>query len=166
MDTTQFTGLFLALILLGFAFWQFRVLVRRSAVIMAKRDRIEKDLFAFLHRQTTRRFQMCLLFSLAAVGMLVGLLIPPADYPRLFLFLWGGVLCLLVWGMFLAFVDFVAVRLHYSLEKQQNEAEKLGLEYVAKSLKKRANEPSDGTTTNVTDDASDDKSDDRSKNRS
>lgn len=166
MDSTKLTGLFLAFILFGFAFWQFRVLVRRSAVIMAKRDRIEKDLFAFLHRQTTRRFQMCLLFSLAALGMLAGLLISPPDYPRLFLFLWGGVLCLLVWGMFLAFIDFIAVRLHYSLEKQQNEAEKLGLEYAVKTLEKKASEQSDDLSDDVTANESPFKPADESKNRS
>lgn len=140
MDSTKLTGLFLAFVLLSFALWQFRVLTRRSAIIMAKRDRMEKELFVFLHRQTTRRFQMNLLFSLASLGMLAGLSITPQAFPHLFLFLWGAVLFLLVGGMFLSLVDFVAVRLHYTLEKQQNEAEKIGLEYALKHFQKAEKE--------------------------
>ena len=142
IDTTKWMGLFLAGGLLSFAIWQYNVLRRRRAVTEAKKGRMTAELYQFLDKQTKRRFSMSVLFGLAGVGMLVGCSFAPRDYPRLFLSVWGTVLCFLVWGMFLALLDSIAVRLHYDLEKRQTEAEKIGLEYTIKQARSPKNDPS------------------------
>ena len=137
MDSTKGIGLLFAGVLLTFALWQYRELRRRSLVLEAKKERMNGELFSFLAHQTVRRLNMSLVFGLAALAMLIGCFVPGKDYPRLFLGAWGGAICLILWGMLLTLFDYIAVRLHYSIEKHQNEAEKIGLEYALKKLREK-----------------------------
>lgn len=137
MDT-KITGIALACAMLLFCVWQFRVLSRRGAMILLKRGRMTPELAKFLTDQTARRFKMSLFFAVSAVGMLLGLGVSPADNPRLFLAFWGIVLAALAAGIFLAMVDFVAVRLHYKLEQSINEAEKISIQYALDRLRDKA----------------------------
>ena len=137
MDT-KITGIALASVLLLFCLWQFRVLGRRAAVILFKRERMSPELAKFLIDQTSRRFKMNLLFAVSAIGMLLGLGVSPREYPKLFLAFWGVVLLALGGGIILAAIDFVAVRLHYKLEQSINEAEKISLQYALDRLKDQA----------------------------
>ena len=137
MDT-KITGIALACVLLLFSVWQFRVLGRRAAVILFKRDRMAPELAKFLIDQTSRRFKMNLLFAVAAIGMLLGLGVSPREHPKLFLAFWGLVLIALGAGIILAVIDFVAVRLHYKLEQSINQAEKISIQYALDRLRDQA----------------------------
>lgn len=134
MDSTKLTGILISGTLLAFVIWQLGVLRERYRVVIAKKDRMTAELFSFLFRQTMRRINLSLLFALASVCIAVGCLISWRDHPRVFLISWAAATVLLLWGMILALFDFIAVRLHYSIEERQNEAERIGLEYALKKM--------------------------------
>lgn len=137
MDPTKLIGLLFAGTLMSFAIWQFQILRARGKILNAKKERMAGELYSFLSHQTSRRMNMSLVFGLAAAAMLVGCFVPWRDHPRIFLGAWAAATLFLLWGMLLTVFDYIAVRLHYAIEKRQNEAEKIGLEYALKRLREK-----------------------------
>lgn len=140
MDLTKLIGLLFAGTLLSFAIWQFQILWSRRKILDAKKERMSDELYSFLSHQTIRRMNMSLVFGLASAAMLVGCFVPWRDHPRIFLGAWAAAIGFLLWGMLLTVFDYIAVRLHYAIEKRQNEAEKIGLEYALKRLQEKERE--------------------------
>ncbi len=133
MDSTNFSGVILAGLLLLFGIGQSRSLWLTLQSLSYQKESMKKDEFRFLWKQTRRRFQASVLFGLSGIGMLAGFHLPPERFPVLFVTLWILALILLLWGILLTAVDFFAIRFYYAEKRRNHEAEKIGLEYLLRT---------------------------------
>ncbi|MDO5554044.1 MAG: hypothetical protein Q4G68_09790 [Planctomycetia bacterium] len=127
-------GLLLAGSLISLALWQILTLRQTLATLNVRRSLVKRARL-FLRRQCLRRLQMHVLLGLAGIGMLVGIYVPPQIHPLLWTSAWCSVIFLLSWAMLLALVDYISIRLHFSGPLQQQNAEKLNLEYQLKCIR-------------------------------
>ena len=129
MAATHTLGLIIAGFVVAFSISQFRYYFALTKIPVSQfpgdteRDR------RFFKSQAWRRLQLAALSGIAGAFMLAGLLVPYGTYPRLFALCWAGVALFGVWSVLLALVDCVATWLHFSEERQINEAKRLALRY-------------------------------------
>ena len=87
-------------------------------------------------RRFLRRLQTSALLTLAGVGLIVGQLIPPRNWPSLFVFFWCAVALLLLWVVLLALADAAATRAYVARLLQKRNAERSALEQELVRLKR------------------------------
>lgn len=74
----------------------------------ARRRPEPPDELRFLWLQTRRRIQAAAMLAVVGAAMVVGQLIPPRQWPGLFVWFWCGISLLVVWVGVLAMADMVA----------------------------------------------------------
>ncbi len=99
-----------ALVLLsaGLVWWHFRQWERLRQELTETRDR------DYYRRRLRRRVQTSGMVGVLGLLMLGGLLLPPRQFPTLFVLLWIGVLLLLLWIVLLALADWLAASQYHA----------------------------------------------------
>lgn len=92
----------------------------------------------FSRRQYRRRMQTSGMLGLAALGIVIGGLIPPRAYPSLFVCWWCAVVLLIAWILLLALGDAVATRAHYGLLANQQRRQRTQLESELRNLRQQS----------------------------
>lgn len=95
---------------------------------VARRKPEPPDELKFLWRQTRRRIQAAALLALVGVAMVVGQLIPPREWPSLFVWFWCCISFVVVWVGVLAMADMVASMRHVDSLKRQRRVARAVLE--------------------------------------
>ncbi|MGN0931149.1 MAG: hypothetical protein ACI4NP_05525 [Thermoguttaceae bacterium] len=119
-------GLTLALGVLAFAVWQFRVYWRRYRTGNAEASTREGR---YYRSQARRRLQIAALAGVVGLFMLAGMTIPAGYCPRLFAFSWMGVVLFGAWTIALAIADVVAIWFFFEEERQEHAAQSVALRY-------------------------------------
>ena len=98
----------LVLLSVGLIWWHFHQWDRFRQELTEPRDR------DYYRRRLRRRVQTSGMVGALGVLMGVGLLIPPRQFPNLFVFLWIGALLLLLWIVLLALADWLAAHQYHA----------------------------------------------------
>ena len=138
MATNHALGLIIAGFVVAFAISQFRYYFALTKFPESQfPGETERDR-RFYKTQARRRVQIAALCGITGTCMLAGLFVPYGSYPRLFTLCWVAVALFGVWVVALALVDCVATWLHFSEERQLNEAKRLALRYKIDKFQKDA----------------------------
>jgi hypothetical protein len=94
----------------------------------------------FFSRQFRRRIQIAAMIGLSGVFLVVTALIPPQQFPKLFVFFGSVSILLLLWSILIAVIDVISINIFFGRSRHWGEAQRTKLKYeIEKHLREMKN---------------------------